>query len=404
MEVIGSYNSSSSGRFVVVGDALLDRDLDGRVDRLCPDAPVPVVDDITERTRPGGAALAAALLARDGHGVALVTAIGDDDAGCELRELIARTGVELVDLGHDGVTPEKVRVRAGSQPVARLDYGGAQSIGIGALTPRAKAVVAGARGVLVADYGRGITAHPELRRALDARDRSKPMVWDPHPRGRPPVGAASLVTPNDREARAFAGDPNADDGLGTTAARAEELRRAWGAGSVAVTRGKQGALLVSGAAHPLVVPAEPLASGDPCGAGDRFASAALSALAAGAVPSEAVIAAVAAATSFVAAGGAAGMQLVRRRDDHGPATPTPFSVAQAIRARGGTVVATSGCFDLLHAGHVSALRAARLLGDWLVVCLNSDESVRRLKGTDRPLVPERTGPRCCAGSPVSMRS
>ncbi len=385
--VTGSNNSGPSGPLVVVGDALLDRDLEGRVERLCPDAPVPVLDDITDRTRPGGAALAAALLATDGHDVALVTAIGNDDAGRELRELVTRAGVELVDLGHEGGTPEKIRIRAGTQPLARLDYGG-EHVLIGALTPRATAVIAAARGVLIADYGRGITAHRELRRALQARVASVPSVWDPHPCGSAPLVNAQLVTPNDREARAFAGAARTDDGLHAEAARAEQLRRTWGVASVAVTRGRLGALLVSGAAHPLVVPAEALTSGDPCGAGDRFATAALSALAAGAVPSEAVVAAVAAATSFVAAGGAAGLRLVRAPDDDIQAAGSPFSVAHTVRARGGVVVATSGCFDLLHAGHVSALRAARALGDWLVVCLNSDASVRRLKGTDRPLVPE----------------
>jgi rfaE bifunctional protein nucleotidyltransferase chain/domain len=138
-----------------------------------------------------------------------------------------------------------------------------------------------------------------------------------------------------------------------------------------------------------VVPAEPLTSGDPCGAGDRFASAALRALVAGATAPEAVVASVAAATAFVAAGGAAAVRLVVEPGATARAPASPFDLAATIRSRGGTVVATSGCFDLLHAGHVSALRAARALGDWLVVCLNSDESVRRLKGGDRPLVSEQ---------------
>lgn len=375
------------GPLVVVGDALLDRDLDGRVERVCPDAPVPVVDDITSRARPGGAALAAALLAFDGHDVVLVTAIGDDSAGVELRALIARTGVQLVDLGHDGATPEKVRVRAGGQPVARLDYGGSRAATIGPLGADARDAIAGAAGVLVADYGRGVAAHEAIPAALGRRDASTPLVWDPHPRGSIPIPGVQLATPNEREALGFAGDCG-DDSLRATGGRAEQLRHAWNAGAVAVTRGAHGALLASGAAHPLVVPAEPLMSGDPCGAGDRFASAATAALAAGAVASEAVIAAVAAATSFVAAGGAGGTRLAPGFDG-APRTASPaVDVAAAIRARGGTVVATSGCFDLLHAGHVSALRAARALGDWLVVCLNSDESVRRLKGSGRPLVPE----------------
>jgi rfaE bifunctional protein nucleotidyltransferase chain/domain len=130
---------------------------------------------------------------------------------------------------------------------------------------------------------------------------------------------------------------------------------------------------------PLVVPAPATADGDTCGAGDRFAASAALALAGGALVSEAVQEAVAAATAFVASGGvnatAAAPHRAKGADD----------LLAAVRARGGTVVATGGCFDLLHIGHLGTLRAARGLGDCLVVCLNSDDSVRRLKGPGRPL-------------------
>lgn len=379
--------------FVVVGDALLDRDLDGRVERLCPDAPAPVVDDIEVRMRPGGAALAAALLARDTAvehdigDVVLVTALGDDDAGRELRALATAAGVDVEDLGQASPTPEKVRIRAGDRPVARLDYGGRGADGIGNLTARAARCVEEARAVLVADYGRGLTAQRSVRETLAHRRSGAPLVWDPHPRGAAPTPGASLVTPNASELATFVDATTTT--LAELAAGAESLRREWDARALAVTRGEDGALLATGSAHPLVVPAERCVAGDPCGAGDRFASAALVALGQGALPSEAIVAAVASATAFVAAGGAAAVRF-DRGDEHAERETLDgaFGTAASVRARGGTVVATSGCFDLLHAGHVSALRAARALGDWLVVCLNSDDSVRRLKGADRPLVPE----------------
>jgi hypothetical protein len=107
---------------VIVGDALLDRDLEGRAGRLAPDAPVPVVDDPTERRRPGGAALAATLAARlDGRAVVLVTALAGDEAGTALRELLELAGVEVVDLELAGRTPEKIRVRADGHSLLRLD-------------------------------------------------------------------------------------------------------------------------------------------------------------------------------------------------------------------------------------------------------------------------------------------
>src|SRR5215207_6861496 len=110
------YRSGEDGAvvkpFIVVGDALLDRDVEGRVERICPEAPVPVVEQECMVARPGGAGLAAALAAADGYEVVLVTALGDDAGGWELEALLAAAGVEVVDLGLVGQTPEKVRVRA----------------------------------------------------------------------------------------------------------------------------------------------------------------------------------------------------------------------------------------------------------------------------------------------------
>jgi D-beta-D-heptose 7-phosphate kinase / D-beta-D-heptose 1-phosphate adenosyltransferase len=518
------------GPLVVVGDALLDRDLEGRAERLAPDAPVPVVDDPAEWRRPGGAALAATLVARlDGRAVVLVTALAGDEAGAALRELLELAGVEVVDLGLAGRTPEKIRVRADGQSLLRLDRA-TRPGRVGPLGQAGRRALAGAGSVLVADYGRGVAAEPGVRAALTSLPRRRPLVWDPHPRGPAPVPGVRLATPNRAEAARFAPEVEGDT-LAAVTARARLLAERWSAAGVAVTLGASGALLVEGAGAPMVMPAayDPLmvlpataASGpamampaaglaDPCGAGDRFAATAAGLLADGALPSEAVAGAVAAATAFVTAGGAATVHLsptlataprapgaaritrpapgtrlapgtrpargtpaygtptpgtpgspephlpvpgppvgeatptpeggapaVHNPHTHNPYTdrppadpfpidppltnppltnppvpdpppadsplldlrpgdPTPgggspidraLGLIAAVRAMGGTVVATGGCFDLLHAGHVATLRAARALGDCLVVCLNSDDSVRRLKGPERPLVPE----------------
>jgi len=446
------------GPLVVVGDALLDRDLDGRAERLAPDAPVPVVDDPAEWRRPGGAALAATLAARlDGRAVVLVTALAGDEAGAALRELLELAGVEVVDLGLAGRTPEKIRVRADGQSLLRLDRV-TRPGRVGPLGQAGRRALAGAGAVLVADYGRGVAAEPGVRAALASLPRRRPLVWDPHPRGPAPVPGVRLATPNRAEAARFAPEVEGDS-LAAVTARARLLAERWSAAGIAVTLGARGALLVEGAGAPMVMPAtyDPLmvlpattASGpamamppsgraDPCGAGDRFAVTAAGLLADGALPSEAVAGAVAAATSFVTTGGAATIRLhpgaaatphpssghpgsghpesgdqgtpeprlpvpgppVGERSPgarttgpvvHSPPDRSPADRAMgliaAVRARGGTVVATGGCFDLLHAGHVATLRSARALGDCLVVCLNSDDSVRRLKGLERPLVPE----------------
>jgi rfaE bifunctional protein nucleotidyltransferase chain/domain len=207
------------------------------------------------------------------------------------------------------------------------------------------------------------------------------------------VPNARLVTPNGAEAArvaAAAGCDAAGEGLASVGARAEALIRHWGVGAVAVTLGARGALLSYGEGTPMVVPAVPVTGGDPCGAGDSFAAAAALLLADGAVTGEAVAGAVAAAGAFVRAGGAANWSGASAWD---AAVDPPDVVADSsvdallarVRSAGGTVVATGGCFDLLHPGHVATLRAARGLGDCLVVCINSDDSVRRLKGPSRPL-------------------
>jgi D-beta-D-heptose 7-phosphate kinase/D-beta-D-heptose 1-phosphate adenosyltransferase len=213
------------------------------------------------------------------------------------------------------------------------------------------------------------------------------VVWDPHPRGATPVPGVRLVTPNREEAATFArsyGDDAAGlTGLAAVSRHASELVRAWEAHAVVVTLGADGALLSHGESSPSVVPVPAVQVSDTCGAGDRFAASAAVALAEGAVTLEAVHTAVLAAADFVAAGVAAAYGA--------PAAPTEEPVTDPVartRAAGGTVVATGGCFDLLHAGHVATLEAARALGDCLVVCLNSDDSVRRLKGPSRPLVPQ----------------
>jgi D-beta-D-heptose 7-phosphate kinase / D-beta-D-heptose 1-phosphate adenosyltransferase len=374
-----------SAPLVVVGDAVLDRDVDGTAERLSPEAPVPVLDEARASVRPGGAALAAAVAAGDGRRVVLVTALSADAPGRELRRLIAAAGVELVDLGLDGPTPEKIRLRAGGRTLLRHDRNCQARPPVVNEAP-IEAALAGAAGVLVADYGRGITSQGRVRRALQAAAATAPTVWDPHPGGREPVAGVALATPNRSEAEGFVREVRGD-ALRAIAARGDALRRRWDCAAVAVTLGAEGALLADGGSTPRIFPAT-AAGEDACGAGDRFSSAAAAALAAGADPPVAVAAAVDAASAFVAAGGACAL----------PHEPEPavadgwgraLEVAERTRRRGGTVVATGGCFDLLHPGHVATLEGARALGDCLVVLLNSDASVSRLKGPGRPLVPER---------------
>jgi D-beta-D-heptose 7-phosphate kinase/D-beta-D-heptose 1-phosphate adenosyltransferase len=379
------------GPLVVIGDALLDVDLEGTAERLSPDAPVPVVNCVREHERPGGAGLAARLAAgMTGHDVILITAIGDDRAGRRLEELLAAYA-EVVGVPMSGASSCKIRVRAAGQSLIRIDKGDGR-VTDGPLAPRVAEVLGQAGAVLVSDYGRGVAAHPGLRRLLADLPDGVPVVWDPHPAGAVPLPGARLVTPNHAEARALAGSPKST-GAGplTQAARdAAALVDRWRVTGVAVTLGERGALLSVGELAPYVSPAPrlpPNVRADSCGAGDCFAAAAAHVLHGGGVVTEAVTEAVRCASAFVAAGGVAAAATGTRAYGRTEDPDGPWEVIRRVRESGGRVVATGGCFDLLHAGHVSMLREARRLGDCLVVCVNSDASVRTLKGPDRPLVP-----------------
>ncbi len=389
-------------KLLVVGDTLLDRDVLGTVERVSPDAPVPVVDVTTVHERPGGAGLTALLAARDGVEVVLATGLGRDEAGRRVRALLERQ-VQVHDVLVAASTPGKTRVRAAGQSLLRLDDHGLLLGGVtdGDITDGADAdgavdaaalrsLALGCEAVLVADYGGAVSRHPVVREVLTQVARTVPVVWDPHPRGLGPVPGCAVVTPNRGEALAMgaasdAVSGSASDGLVEVAAG---LRDQWSAGAVTVTDGGRGVVLDDGTRVP-AFDAGPVA--DTCGAGDRYAGALALTLATGADVGTAVTAAVTDVGRWLMAGGVATDDGTRPTSAfpvkpalEGSGSPDADAVVAGVRARGGTLVATGGCFDVLHAGHLQVLREARALGDALVVLLNSDASVRRLKGEGRP--------------------
>ena len=386
--------TARSRKVVVVGDVVLDRDLVGRVERVCPDAPVPVIDVVAETGGPGAAALTALLCAGPGIEVTLVAPVGQDSAGTLLRESLERGGVDLVALQQAGPTRRNTRVRSQRQSLLRLDDGG-PSAPDGPLPQEAVSALEEADVVVVSCYGAGTSSHAQLRSLLAENATHRPVLWDPHPRGAAPVPGCALVTPNLAEAHTASGMPGAHgDDL------ARHLASAWSARGVCVTAGESGAWLATSTGEPVHFPTT-AATGDSCGAGDAFVAAAATALARGRTTSESVADAVLAAREWVVGGGtsgyrdrAAGTAAVGTAAaktaavgsaDAGVEKPSAMDVARRIAAQSGTLVATGGCFDILHAGHVASLEAARRLGDALVVLLNSDESVRRLKGAGRPV-------------------
>ena len=375
-------------RIVVVGDVILDVDLSGSATRLSPDAPVPVVDVTGVKRRAGGAGLVARMLAGDGWPVTLVTVLADDDAGRQLEAALA--GVRVVAGPSSFPSPVKTRVRAGTHPVVRFDQG-CGPVPVPDVTPAMLRAVEKADAIIVADYGRGLAANPELRELLAALAEDVPIVWDPHPAGAQPVPGVAVVTPNLAEAHQAAGSGRGGSVGSASADGAADvagiLLDQWRSRAVLVTTGEHGAMLLRGRDRtPQPVPAPRVEAADPCGAGDRLAASLAVHLVAGRDLEDSAVLAVHEAADFLAAGGVASLPEPGAPVTHRHRTTEPMLLARSVRENGGTVVATGGCFDLLHAGHVRSLTAARELGDCLVVCLNSDAWVHRLKGEQRPIM------------------
>ena len=356
----------------IIGDALVDVDVVGTADRVGPEGCL-VVDVDSDERRPGGAALAALFAARDGAAVRLVTAIGHDGTGHWLADALAAAHVEVVDLQLRGPTPQKWRIRAADGTLVRVDRNCRERPVVASRIGPEDLSATRCAAVLVSDYGRGVVTASLA--AITAAAADVPVVWDPHPRGAALPSGLDLVVPNEVEARGLVGDalPSTD-----VATLATVLSSQAGC-TVAVTCGGRGAVVVEPGGAPITVPARP-AVGDPCGAGDRLAARVTVARAGGAPPVAAVVEGVEAASRYVAGGHDVGHGERRGRD--------AFELAASTRAAGGRVVAAGGCFDLLHAGHIELLESARSLGDCLVVCMNSDRSIRRLKGPGRPIVDE----------------
>ncbi|MBF6203095.1 hypothetical protein IU483_03075 [Streptomyces gardneri] len=304
---------------VVIGDALLDIDLDGRADRRCSESAAPVVDVAHRTFRPGGAGLAARLAAAGDREVVLIAGFAADEAAARLRALLDRH-VRVIGLPMCGSTVCKQRVRAvgpwaspnghtrsrQARPpvlITRMDSGTGR-VGTDPLPEEAHAAVAAAHAVLVSDYGRGTAAHPRIRALLRDHAERVPVVWNPHPRGPVPIPGAALVTPNRAEA------------LDMLSGRLDEgpdlwrLAKGWAVAAIAVTLGSEGALVCLRASGkrlriPLPAAAKAPDGSDTCGAGDSFSVAAATFLGEGSEPESAVRRAVVAAAEFVGSGAAA---------------------------------------------------------------------------------------------------
>jgi len=394
-------------RVLVVGDAVLDGWFSGPAHRTGRDGPVPVVEigpgRGSSRSAPGGAGNTAAALAALGAQVELVAALGEDADGRELRAALAAAGVRTDRCVVDPARPTaaKRRVLAGEppgHPVARFDVTPpppGPAVARALADQLAAALGEGPDAVVVADYGLGTAGVGVRRRLARARAQVPLLVVDGHELG-PWCGLPpDMVSPNCAEAARLLRTPEPSGRrVGWALGRHKELVAAAGGAEVLLTLDVDGVVRLPPQGAPQHVTAA-VAAPASCanGAGDVFVAAWTAARAAGADPREATLVAQAAADVAVRAetGACTSAALVARLTAVEPGRVLGhhdlLDVLAGHRAAGHRVVFTNGCFDVLHRGHVAYLRQARALGEVLVVALNSDASVARLKGPTRPVNP-----------------
>lgn len=382
----------------VVGDLMLDEYVIGAVERISPEAPVPVVRVRDTEHRLGGAANVARQVAALGGKVSLAGVIGDDPAGqaflrlCDAANIDTRAVIKLPERH----TTRKLRVLGHSQQLLRLDWEDVKPCARQATVRMVSKLAEGSTpdAIILSDYAKGVLT-PETIAGITALRRAGPVVVDPKHRDFTRYRGATTITPNLRELEAAAGQTLDADDMEAIAAAARPLAQAAGLEAMVVTLGDRGMLVVPVQGRAIAVPVTQRAVYDVTGAGDTAISVLTLSLAARASLLESAQLANAAAGIAVGQIGAVAVDAGSIRDalaarPEGKILRREDLMTRAAtwRVAGKRIVFTNGCFDLLHAGHLSLLSQAAKLGDILVLAINSDASVRRLKGPERPLVPQ----------------
>ncbi|HET6202202.1 MAG TPA: bifunctional heptose 7-phosphate kinase/heptose 1-phosphate adenyltransferase [Planctomycetota bacterium] len=393
--------SLGSPRVGIVGDLILDRYVGGEVHRISPEAPIQVFEEREEEDRLGGAGNVVANLAAMGARVRCLGVVGRDDLGRSVLERLRGLGAHArVVVDRSRPTPRKTRYVAGVQQVLRADRERVVPIRGAVLRSVLRAIppLVRASDVLVlSDYGKGVCVDAVFRALVAAARRSgKWVLVDPKERDFARYRGAQLITPNRAEAErasgvSLGGRPGLDEA-------ARRLMRRADLEAIVITLGKDGVYYRTRGGASKIVPTQARQVFDVTGAGDTMIAHLALHLAAGAPLDDAL------ALANVAAGvvvGKLGAASATREEILAHLAPSPADteakivrdrsaldrLAAAWRRDGKRIVFTNGCFDLLHSGHLALLRAARRRGDVLVVGVNDDASVRRLKGAGRPINP-----------------
>lgn len=381
-----------SANVLVVGDLMLDRYWHGDTGRISPEAPVPVVRIGEAEERPGGAGNVALNVATLGAQVTVTGLTGDDEAADALQHRLEGAGVNCQFERLPGyATVTKLRVISRHQQLIRLDF---EDGFIGHEThqfqQRIEQSLSKAGAVVFSDYGKGCLRNIERLIAL-ARKQNVPVLIDPKGKDFTPYKGASVITPNLAEFEAVVGHCATDEELEE---KAEALRRELSLQALLITRSERGMLLIQEGQAALQLPTRAQDVYDVTGAGDTVISVLAAALAAGQSMADATALANLAAGVVVAKLGTATVTVhelrraMREQNEIESGVVTEEQLVALVReaqAHGEKVVMTNGCFDILHAGHVSYLAQARECGDRLIVAVNDDDSVKRLKGEQRPV-------------------
>lgn len=396
----------AAARVVVVGDLMLDRYWSGSTARISPEAPVPVVHvkDIHEQV--GGAANVVLNINALGGRCLVAGVIGGDETGKTLEGMLQDlSGVDTELARTTAPTITKLRVLSRHQQLIRLDFeSGSEEhyhFDLGSSNLLNKHL-AESDVLVLSDYGKGVLADPQPF-IQAAREMGKPVLVDPKRCDFEAYSGASLITPNMNEFEAVVGVCSNNDEI---VSKAEALMQAHQIDALLVTRSEEGMSLLRRGLEPVHIPAQAREVFDVTGAGDTVIATMAVAMASGVGWEDSARIANVAAGIVVGKLGAATASVpeIRRAIDsmeeqHGGVVneaDLQEAVADA-RAHGETIVMTNGCFDILHAGHVGYLDQARRLGDRLIVAVNDDDSVRRLKGEGRPVISQQERMEVLAG-------
>lgn len=378
----------SAARVLVLGDVMLDRNWRGDTQRISPEAPVPVVNISQQEARAGGAANVAMNLAALGAQVALCGLLGQDEAAAELKQILQSSGIVDLTATCPVSTITKLRVLSRNQQLMRLDFEAQNYADYAYLLDERLQVVMNDYDVIVfSDYGKGALANISALIAK-AKAAGKLVLLDPKGRDYARYRGADVITPNRSELALVAGDVSDAALLAST----RQLLKDSGIKAVLVTLSEKGMRYIE-AERDVYLAAQAREVYDVTGAGDTVIATLAAALAVQTPLHQALEYANAAAGVVVGKLGTATLSPEELRAALEPSRARSHGVVERqelkkliarARSRGQKIVMTNGCFDILHAGHVTYLEEAKALGDRLIVAVNTDESVRRLKGESRP--------------------